>query len=181
MEEYMQYRVLFLSIVAVLLGTWILMGQGKPHSLKAELTGYEEVPATISSPASGDFEARVDSSETQLSYVLQYSGFTVAVTQAHIHFGARATLGGISIWLCGSATNPGPAGTPLCPQGGAGGTVIRTVTAADVVGPAGQGIAAGEFAEILKAMRAGAAYANVHTSTFTGGEIRGQIRGNVQP
>ena len=175
----MRYKILFLLVVAILLGTWILMGQGKPHSLSADLVGYEEVPSTISSPASGDFRAQVDSSETQLSYVLQYSGFTVGVTQAHIHFGARATLGGISIWLCGSGTNPGPAGTPLCPQGQ--GTVIRTVTAADVVGPAGQGIAPGEFAEILKAMRAGAAYANVHTTAFTGGEIRGQIRGNVQP
>jgi len=175
----MRYGILFFSVVGILLGTWILMGQGKPRSLKAELDGYEEVPATLSSPASGEFQAQVDSSETQLSYVLQYSGFTVPITQGHIHFGSRATLGGISIWLCGSATNPGPAGTPLCPQGE--GTVIRTVTAADVVGPAGQGIAAGEFAEIVKAMRAGAAYANVHTTAFPGGEIRGQIRGNVQP
>ena len=175
----MRHRILFLSIVGILLGTLILIGQGKPHSLKAELTGYEEVPASLSSPASGEFQAQVDSSETELTYVLQYSGFTVPITQAHIHFGARATLGGISIWLCGSGTNPGPAGTPLCPQ--SAGTVIRTVTAANVVGPAGQGIAAGEFAEILDAMQAGVAYANVHTSAFPGGEIRGQIRGNVQP
>jgi hypothetical protein len=54
--------------------------------------------------------------------------------------------------------------------------VIRTITAADVVGPGGQGIAAGEFAEILNALRAGVAYANVHTAAFGGGEIRGQIR-----
>jgi len=175
----MRYRILFLSVVGILLGTLILIGQGKPHSLKAELTGYEEVPASLSSPASGEFQAQVDSSETELTYVLQYSGFTVPITQAHIHFGARATLGGISIWLCGSATNSGPVGTPLCPQNA--GTVVRTVTAADVVGPAGQGIAAGEFAEILAAMRAGVAYANIHTSAFPGGEIRGQIRGNVQP
>jgi hypothetical protein len=175
----MRYRVLFLSLVVILLGTWMLMGQGRPHSLKAELTGYEEVPASLSSPATGEFQAQVDSSETEFTYVLQYSGFTVPITQAHIHFGARATLGGISIWLCGTAALPGPPGTPLCPQGA--GTVIRTVTAAQVVGPAGQGIAAGEFAEILDAMQAGVAYANIHTMTFPGGEIRGQIRGNVQP
>ena len=96
----MLLRVLFLSVAGVLVGTLILMGQGKPHSLKADLVGYEEVPLTISSPASGEFEAQVDSSETQLTYVLQYSGFTVPVTQAHIHFGAQATVGGISIWLC---------------------------------------------------------------------------------
>jgi hypothetical protein len=38
-----------------------------------------------------------------------------------------------------------------------------------------QGIAAGDFAEILAAMRAGAAYVNVHSGNFPGGEIRGQV------
>ena len=32
-----------------------------------------------------------------------------------------------------------------------------------------------EFGELVRALRAGAAYANVHTTTFGGGEIRGQI------
>jgi hypothetical protein len=39
-----------------------------------------------------------------------------------------------------------------------------------------QGIAAGEFAELVKAIRARRAYANVHSLKFPGGEIRGQIR-----
>jgi len=38
-----------------------------------------------------------------------------------------------------------------------------------------QGIAPTEFAEILAAMRAGHAYANVHSSKFPNGEIRAQI------
>jgi hypothetical protein len=50
------------------------------------------------------------------------------------------------------------------------------VTAADVIGPTGQGVAAGEFEEVLKAIRAGVAYANVHSTRNQGGEIRGQIR-----
>ena len=42
-------------------------------------------------------------------------------------------------------------------------------------GAAGQGIAAGEFAKVLRAIRVGAAYANIHTQQRPGGEVRGQI------
>ena len=49
--------------------------------------------------------------------------------------------------------------------------------AADVVGPAGQGVAAGEFEEVLTALREGVTYANVHSARNPLGEIRGQIRG----
>jgi hypothetical protein len=34
---------------------------------------------------------------------------------------------------------------------------------------------AGEFDEVIAAMRAGVTYANVHTAQFPGGEVRGQI------
>ena len=69
-------------------------------------------------------------------------------------------------FLCG-----GP--LPACPNGA--GTVTGTVTAANIIGPAGQGVAPGEFQEAIAAMRDGAAYANVHTVMYTPGEIRGQI------
>jgi hypothetical protein len=42
-------------------------------------------------------------------------------------------------------------------------------------GALAQGIAAGEFDEILAAIRAGKAYANIHTTTWPAGEIRGQL------
>ena len=38
-----------------------------------------------------------------------------------------------------------------------------------------QGIPPAQFAEIVDAIRAGVAYVNVHSSTFLGGEIRGQF------
>jgi len=97
------------------------------------------------------------------------------VTQAHIHLGARAIAGGVSAFLCSNLGN-GPAGTPACPP--TGGTVTGVITQAQIVGPAPQGIQAGEFAELVQAIRAGAAYANVHTTTFPAGEIRGQISDN---
>ena len=46
-----------------------------------------------------------------------------------------------------------------------------------MVGPTGQGIAPGEYAELLRAIRAGATYANVHTSKYPAGEIRAQLDG----
>jgi hypothetical protein len=140
--------------------------------LKAHLTGYEEVPLPFSTPGSGEFSAKVSEDETSIDYELTYSGL-VNVLQAHIHFGERWVAGGISAFLCSNLGN-GPAGTPLCPANE--GTVTGTITASSVVGPAGQGIAPGDFAALLAAIRAGVTYANVHTAAHPGGEIRGQIR-----
>ncbi len=50
-----------------------------------------------------------------------------------------------------------------------------TLTAANVITQAAQGIFAGEFSEVIDAMKALASYANVHSDQFPGGEIRGQI------
>ena len=77
------------------------------------------------------------------------------------------------MFLCSNLGN-GPAGTQPCPAGPA--TVTGTLTAADVVGPAAQGIAAGEFEELLRAIRARVTYVNVHSSKFPAGEIRSQLR-----
>jgi CHRD domain len=142
----------------------------------ASLSGYEEVP-TLSTQGVGFFKASVNRDE--IRYTLSYRGPFDAnpaggtVTQAHIHLGARAVNGGVSAFLCSNLGN-GPMGTPACPM--TEGTVTGTITAAQVTaGAAAQGIAAGEFAELVRALRAGAAYANIHTTTFAPGEIRGQI------
>jgi hypothetical protein len=98
-------------------------------------------------------------------------------TQSHIHFGDRHQNGGISAFLCSNLGN-GPAGTPACPLGttAAGEAVVTgTITPAQVIGPTAQGILPTQFEELVRALRAGVAYANVHTTTFPAGEVRGQI------
>jgi hypothetical protein len=140
--------------------------------LNADLSGFNEVP-TLSSPASADFRARINKGETEIQYELKYSGFVTPVTQAHLHLEKRAVNGGIMVFLCSNLGN-GPAGTSACPE--PAGTVTGTLTSASVVGPAVQGIAAGEFAEVVRAIRNGAAYANVHSEAFPSGEVRDQVK-----
>jgi hypothetical protein len=152
---------------------------------RAQLVGVNEVPA-VSTAARGQFYAVVNKEETEITYWLSFSDLTSPVSQAHIHFGQHHTNGGIIVWLCEGSLQAPTASTPAC--GGPNTTaapVTGVITSAEVIGPAGQGIAATEFAELLAALRAGAGYANVHSQTlpppapptvqFPGGEIRGQI------
>src|SRR5712664_3401092 len=139
--------------------------------VRAHLVGYEEVP-TLSSDGSASFRARIAKDEDSFDWELNYTGLT-GVTQAHIHFAARAINGPIVISLCSNLGN-GPPGTPLCPPSPA--TVTGTAHPADVTAGADLlGIHAGDLGRMIDAIRAGAAYANVHTTARPGGEVRGQI------
>jgi len=146
-----------------------------PQHIEARLRGTQEVPA-ISSVGRGFFQATIDSAgddATQIAYTMDFQGFTNSVTQSHIHFAEAGVNGGIVIFLCSNLGN-GPAGTPACPQGS--GHLEGTLTRDDVIGgAAAQGISPGQFVKVLRAIRAGAAYANIHSTQFPGGEIRGQI------
>jgi hypothetical protein len=149
---------------------------GGVNNFRASLTGYEETPAAISTPATGSFSAR-QVSDGVYDYTLTFSGLEANSTQAHIHFGAAGTSGGIAVWLCSNLPSPPtPAGLniPACPL--TGGTVTGTITAASVVGPAGQGIDPGQLDEVVAAIDAGVAYCNVHSTKYQPGEVRGQIQ-----
>ena len=147
-------------------GVAIAGGGGEPF--EGTLTGYQEVPA-VSTGATGRFDATVRVHHGKIWWKLSYDGLTDGVTQAHIHFAQRDVNGGIAVWLCSNVAGA-PAGTQACPAAPA--TITGVAKAADVVGPANQGIAPGEFDELVAAMRAGLTYANVHSSMFPGGEIR---------
>jgi hypothetical protein len=170
------------TVIAGLLATAAGAPQHEPNNFRANLTGFREVPAN-STVASGEFKATIIN-DTTIAYELTYSGLEAPITQAHIHFGQRFVAAGIALWLCQTDTNKDPTNlAPTCPQEAQGPTTVKgNLTAANLVGPAPQGILepnsdrASEFAQILKAIRAGVTYANVHTSKFPGGEVRGQIR-----
>jgi CHRD domain len=152
-------------------------GKGKGNGNKnfsARLNGWEEVPSQVTT-GSGSFRARVVS-PTQIDFTLRYRNLEGTVTTAaHIHIGSRHEVGGVSAWLCG-----GPTGQPACPPGNnaTGVTINGSIMANDIVDLASQGVEAGNFADLLRAMRKGESYANVHTNRIgaAGGEVRGQIR-----
>jgi hypothetical protein len=136
------------------------------------LTGFQEDPLTISTPGTATFAATIDDRNQEIKFRLSWKDLPTNVAQSHIHFGGRAQSGGVAVFLCTNLGN-GPTGTQACPAGDA--TITGTLTPADVIGPAGQGIAAGEFDELVRAIRAGATYVNIHTTERPGGEIRAQI------
>jgi len=163
-------RGLVLGAVIALLGvgSYAIAGSGTNNFDGTPMGGYEENP-DVSTTATGSFDARLSPSGDSLLYELSYSGLEGDVLQAHVHFGKWAINGGVSFFLC---TNLNAATDDDCPQSG---TVTGEIDATDVIGPAAQGIEAGNLAEIVAAMRAGHAYANVHSSKWPGGEIRAQI------
>jgi len=165
-------RVPLVVVAAVVLGAAVVVSQGIP-AIKAILESYQEVPA-VSSTGSGELTARINGDDS-VSWELTYSAMESNVTQAHIHFGQRGVKGGISVFLCTNLGNA-PAGVTVQPCPVNGGTISGTFDADDVSGgAASQGIAAGEFDELLRAIRAGATYVNIHTETRPGGEVRSQI------
>ena len=140
----------------------------------AVMHGGEEVPS-VSTGALAEFHAVVAGDDSSVSYTLSYSGLEGTVTQAHIHVADVDVNGGISVWLCSNLTSPPtPPGVQACPAPPA--TITGTFSAADVVGPAAQGIDPGQFSELLRAIRNSLTYANVHSTRFPGGEVRGQIK-----
>jgi hypothetical protein len=147
----------------------------KADQIGAVLTGYEESPS-VSTTASGEFTATITPDGNAILYRERFGGLQAPITQSHIHVGQLGVNGSVVIFLCQTATNPDPTGlAPQCPQEG---IVTGTITAANVIAGSttSQQLNANDLAAVITAIRAGAAYANVHTTLSPGGEIRGQIR-----
>ncbi|HYS12610.1 MAG TPA: CHRD domain-containing protein [Burkholderiaceae bacterium] len=170
------HKVLPLALIAAGCGMLLGAGVASAETVQANLKGFNEVPA-VSTTGNARFRARIDEHAGSIFWELDYDDLQADATQAHIHFGERHTNGGITVWLCGNPPLTPPAGTQLCPA--RSGTLSGTIMAANVVGPGGaQQLPVGGFEQLVRAIRGGATYANVHTTVSPGGEIRGQIRGH---
>lgn len=183
------------SAIAALIGSPVSLADDEnTRQISAKLDGYQAVRVTgqppafnaqvegaVSTTGSGAFAANIDRVNRVITYDLNYDALEGDVLQAHIHFGRPGTNGGVMVFLCSNLNNdPSPTPTPACP-GPRSGSVSGVIEPQDVIefpplSAVQQGITAGEFDEMLKAIDAGAAHVLVHSTLHVPGELRGDIR-----
>lgn len=170
-------KKLFISVAVIALIVFTFGGSSvkathddDDEAISARLSGLNEVPPNTSRGVA-TFRGKISEDGTTITYTLKWSGLTTLPIQSHIHFSPTKVNGGVMVFLCGGG------GKPACTQATSG-EATGTIVAADIVGPAGQGIPAapaGKFADVVRAIRTGNGYANLHTTMFPGGEVRGQV------
>lgn len=135
-------------------------GQQPPGDVFAAplLTGAKERPTPVPSTATGSATFQLLSGGT-VKYSLSVAGLTGAM-MAHIHTGVADSAGPIAVTLFNTTTPTGPLTGTLA---------SGTFTSANILLP-GIGLDS-----LLKLMRLGRTYVNVHTELNPLGEIRAQI------
>lgn len=142
--------LLIATVASVLLVAPVV---AKPGGVAAIPLNNEQETTGALGGGSGFFAYTVNGSE--LCYTLEVRDLTVAPFAAHIHIGPREVAGPITV--------------PLVTPPGATASVSACITAAEdgAMTPA-------ELAAIVA--DPGAFYVNVHTTTYPGGEVRGQLK-----
>lgn len=159
-----------LILLAVFAGTAMsLAGQGQ---FKADLNGYDEVPS-LSTTGAGQISVRVSEDQRSLTVMLTFTKLEGVAQSARLRFGTPGTSGGVLASICGSPK-------PSCPTL-ADGSVTATIAPNDVQAVPAQGIAAADLAALIRALQNGAVYADVSTSKYPNGEIRGQLARGLEP
>jgi hypothetical protein len=181
-------RLLFVALSVLVFSLMTSAAGPEKTELRAFLVGIQEVAppsTTVITDATGTFRATINDDST-LTYTLTYKNLSSTVLESHIHIGATKVAGSITIFLCSNPNSilpTAPSDTPACPDDAThSGTVSRTVSAADVTNfAAAQGVPAGDFKDVVRAIVSHVTYANVHSTNFPAGEIRGQIRSTPDP
>jgi hypothetical protein len=134
------------------------------RNFSTHLTGSEEVPP-VQTRAQGQAIFQLSKDGTELDYKLIVANIE-DITQAHIHLAPLGVNGPVVAWLY-----PGSPPAMLIPGRFSGVLATGIITADDLVGP----LAGMSLNDLVKEMRAGNTYVNVHTFQFPAGEVRGQI------
>ncbi len=160
---------ILLLVVATPIAVTVRANHDDVTTYRAQLTGFGEVPPKLVD-GHGKFTGTLSADGTSISWTLTWTGLTGPAQVAHIHFGQPQNTGTPVVFFCGGG------GRPACPDGpGHSGSLTGTWTAADVLAVPAQNVTAGDFAGLVKILRAHLGYVNVHTTLFAAGEIRGQV------
>lgn len=126
-----------------------------------KLAGHDETPP-VSTKATGIAYIRRIAHDTKLSYILKVRDIT-GVTMAHLHLAPKGQEG------------PPVADLYKGPEkkGKFSGTLAKgTITDKDLTGP----MQGKTIKDLIKEIKGGNVYVNVHTAAHPNGEIRGQIK-----
>lgn len=124
------------------------------------MSGRNEVPP-VRTNATGNAEFQLSANGKQLRFRLVINNIS-RVTAAHIHLGRRGVNGPIVAFLFG----PSKFGISV-----RRGVVTGVLTRRDLVGP----LKGRTLRSLIREIRRGNTYVNVHTVQNPNGEIRGQI------
>ena len=145
-------RKIFLTLTIILSAMMFSITAAAQQKFSVYLSGRQEVPAN-NSPGSGTCMITLNATETQVTVECNYRNLTSNVVGAHIHDNGPVGVNG-------------PIRFDFSFTGGTSGTI----------GPLTFNTTPAQVADL----RANRWYVNIHTSNFTGGEIRGQVkRANV--
>jgi hypothetical protein len=163
------------NLIGLMFTVLVLFGVAKADQLTftATLTGNQEVPPT-GSPGTGNAVVTVDTVTNIMSVNVTFSGLVSPTMIAHIH-------------CCQPpGVNAGVATTvptfPGFPTGVLSGSYSQTFDLTNASSfnsafvTAQGGTVASARAALITGMVNGLSYFNIHTSTFGGGEIRGQLQ-----
>ena len=139
----------YLAVSTVFLSLFIFAKTARAESFTAYLNQAQEVPAS-GSAATGKARIVINETALTITYSITFTNLSSAQILGHIHGPAAVgTNAGVQITF------------PVI--GGTSGTISGTLP-----------ITAAQIAQI----RSGLGYVNIHSTNFTGGEIRGQLAKN---
>ena len=147
--------------------------------LTAALTTGGEIGANLQgnvASSTGSFDGHLDTVTNVFTYTVQYSGLSSNVTLGHIHgpFTVGQTTGntaGVILNFDPTANNTPLPTTAVFVKGATSGNAAGQVTLTSAVN-----ISTSVNGDSLKKLLlAGKTYANIHTQSNGGGEVRGQI------
>jgi hypothetical protein len=163
----MNHRRIIIATILIL-ALPCLVWAATPPTFTAQLTGAQEVPA-VKTKATGKATFKLSPNGKSISYEVKVNHI-IDITMAHIHLAPAGKNGPVAVWLF-PVTGPPPA---LKPGSYTGILADGTITAKNLVGS----LKGKPLSALVKDLKNGSAYVNVHTKAHPEGEIRGQIGPN---